>query len=163
MVKRSAILRCGKGRVWHEHEMLTGTTMRPHHAPPVMTRPTHCGRTDQKRGMVLSDRLPRTGEQTAHGYINRPADRRRRRRGLPLGSGALAPGERREPVAGFDRMRIAVVLNVRGRNRVVVPRRDSCTNSPTAIEARTPFGHTTCGRPPVAAGARIKAALAGKA
>src|SRR2546427_7504429 len=37
---------------------------------------------------------------------------------------AAATGERREPIAGFDRVRIAVVLKVRGRNRMLVPWRD---------------------------------------
>src|SRR5258707_881439 len=32
---------------------------------------------------------------------------------------AAATGERREPIAGFDRVRIAVVLKVRGRNRML--------------------------------------------
>src|SRR5712671_1559744 len=38
---------------------------------------------------------------------------------------AAAAGERHEPIAGFDRVRIAVVLKVRGRNRMLVPWREA--------------------------------------
>src|SRR6266404_7379287 len=43
---------------------------------------------------------------------------------------AAATGERREPIAGFDRVRIAVVLKVRGRNRMLVPWRDELHEQP---------------------------------
>ena len=73
---------------------------------------------------------------------------------------AAATGERREPIAGFDRVRIAVVLKVRGRNRMLVPCRDELHEQPYRGRGENAVRPYDLGPPP---GGTVSAHLVGDA
>ena len=73
---------------------------------------------------------------------------------------AAATGERREPIAGFDRVRIAVVLKVRGRNRMLVPWRDELHEQPYRGRGENAVRPYDLGPPP---GGTVSAHLVGDA
>src|SRR5258708_26899717 len=73
---------------------------------------------------------------------------------------AAATGEGREPIAGFDRVRIAVVLKVRGRNRMLVPCRDELHEQPHRGRGENAVRPYDLGPPP---GGTVSAHLVGDA
>src|ERR1017187_1015468 len=58
--------------------------------------------------------------------------------------------ENQKFIAGLDGMDVAVIFQQQLNLLVVVQGVTSCMNKPTAVEAKTPFGQTTWGRPPAA-------------